>query len=124
MPTFIRLRVVRADSGFCLPIGWIVERLGLRYIVWHDCFNRCTRCYAGLDLDTEPSAGPDVAEVWTRNQLARPRRVIRSDIGGGESAALRQKLVDCPAICISAGDQLAESVRPIAVWREYNGRPV
>jgi hypothetical protein len=34
LPTFIRLRVVRADSGFCLP-AWLdlLERLRLRYIV-------------------------------------------------------------------------------------------
>ena len=34
LPSFIRLRVVRADSGFCLP-AWLdlLEQLGLRYIV-------------------------------------------------------------------------------------------
>jgi len=127
LPSFIRLRVVRADSGFCLP-EWLalLEGLALRYIVVARLLQPLQRLLR-QDLIWEPSevAGTDVAEVWHKEiNWPQPRRVIllRHRVAEKERPC-GKKLVDCPGYLYQAlVTNLPESVRPIAVWREYNGR--
>lgn len=131
LPSFIRLRVVRADSGFCLP-AWLdlLEQLGLRYIVVARLLQPLQRLLR-RDLIWTPSEvpGTDLAEVWHQEiNWPRPRRVIllRHRLAEKQAAGRRtggKTLVDCPGYLYQAlVTNLPESVRPIAVWREYNGR--
>lgn len=47
LPRHVRLRAVRADSGFCLPeVLWLGEQLRLPYIARHSCRNPSRRCCA------------------------------------------------------------------------------
>ena len=79
------------------------------------------------DLIWTPSEvpGTEVAEVWHQEiNWPQPRRVIllRHRVAEKERPG-GKKLVDCPGYLYQAlVTNLAESVRPIAVWREYNGR--
>jgi len=127
LPSFIRLRVVRADSGFCLP-EWLalLEGLGLRYIVVARLLQPLQRLLR-QDLIWKASEvpGTDVAEVWHKEiNWPQPRRVIliRHRVAEKERPC-GKKLIDCPGYLYQAlVTNLPESVRPIAVWREYNGR--
>jgi hypothetical protein len=127
LPSFIRLRVVRADSGFCLP-EWLdlLERRCLPYIVVARLLQPLQRLLR-QDLIWEPSEvlGTDVAEVWHQEMNWRqPRRVIllRHRVAEKERPG-GKRLVDCPGYLYQAlVTNLPASVRPIAVWREYNGR--
>jgi hypothetical protein len=131
LPSFIPLRVVRADSGFCLP-AWLdlLEQLGLRYIVVARLLQPLQRLLR-RDLIWTPSEvpGTDMAEVWHQEiNWPRPRRVIllRHQMAEKQAAGQRtggKTLVDCPGYLYQAlVTNLPESERPIAVWREYNGR--
>jgi hypothetical protein len=127
LPSFIRLRVVRADSGFCLP-AWLalLEQLGLRYIVVARLLQPLQRLLR-QDLIWTPSEvpGTEVAEVWHQEiNWPQPRRVVllRHRVAEKERPG-GKKLVDCPGYLYQAlVTNLPESMRPIAVWREYNGR--
>jgi Transposase DDE domain group 1 len=127
LPSFIRLRVVRADSGFCLP-EWLdlLERLGLRYVVVARLLQPLQRLLR-QDLIWEASEvpGTEVAEVWHQEiNWPQPRRVIllRHRVAEKERPG-GKRLVDCPGYLYQAlVTNLPASVRPIAVWREYNGR--
>jgi hypothetical protein len=123
--------VVRADAGFCLPV-WLdlLEQLGLRYIVVARLLQPLQRRLR-RDLIWTPSEvpGPDMAEVWHQEiNWPRPRRVIllRQQMAEKQAAGQRtggKTLVDCPGYLYQAlVTNWPESVRPIAVWREYNGR--
>jgi len=127
LPSFLRLRVVRADSGFCVP-EWLdlLEAQKLRYIVvarLHQPLQRLLR----QDLIWEASEvpGTEVAEVWHKEiNWPQPRRVILLRHRVAEKARPGgKKLVDCPGYLYQAlVTNLPASERPIAVWREYNGR--
>jgi len=127
LPSFIRLRVVRADSGFCVA-EWLalLEGLALRYIVVARLLQPLQRLLR-QDLIWEASEvpGTDVAQVWHKEiNWPQPRRVIllRHRVEEKERPG-GKKLVDCPGYLYQAlVTNLPESVRPIAVWREYNGR--
>jgi hypothetical protein len=127
LPSFIRLRVVRADSGFCVA-EWLalLERLALRYIVVARLLQPLQRLLR-QDLIWEASEvpGTDVAQVWHKEiNWPQPRRVIllRHRVEEKERPG-GKKLVDCPGYLYQAlVTNLPESVRPIVVWREYNGR--
>jgi len=127
LPSFIRLRVVRADSGFCLP-EWLalLEQRKLRYIVVARLLLPVQRLLR-QDMIWQASAvpGTDVAEVWHQEiNWPQPRRVIliRHHVAEKERPC-GKKLVDCPGYLYQAMvTNLPESVPPIAVWREYNGR--
>jgi len=127
LPSFIRLRVVRADSGFCVP-DWLalLEGLGLRYIVVARLLQPLQRLLR-QDLIWEPSEvpGTDVAEVWHQEiNWPEPRRVILiRHRAADKERPCGKKLVDCPGYLYQAlVTNLPQNVRPIAVWREYNGR--
>jgi hypothetical protein len=127
LPGFIHLRVVRADSGFCVP-EWLdlLEVQGLHYIVVARLLQPLQRLLR-QDLIWEPSEvpGTEVAEVWHQEiNWARARRVIllRHRVADKERPG-GKKLIDCPGYLYQAlVTNLPSSVRPIAAWREYNGR--
>jgi hypothetical protein len=127
LPSFIRLRVVRADSGFCVP-EWLdlLEKQGLRYIVVARLLKPLQRLLR-QDQIWEPSEvpGTDVAEVWHQEaNWPQPRRVIliRHRVEEKERPG-GKKLIDCPGYLYQAlVTNQPPSVRPIAVWRDYNKR--
>lgn len=127
LPSFIRLRVVRADSGFCVP-EWLdlLEARKLRYIVVARLLQPLQRLLR-QDLIWEPSevSGTEMAEVWHQEiNWPQPRRVIllRHRVVEKKRAG-GKKLIDCPGYLYQAlVTNLPPSVRPIAVWREYNAR--
>ena len=126
-PKWIRLRVVRADSGFCVP-EWLglLEALALSYIVVARLLQPLQRLLR-QDLIWEASEvpGTDVAEVWHKEiHWPQPRRVILMRHRTAEKERpCGKKLIDCPGYLYQAlVTNLPPSVRPIAVWREYNGR--
>lgn len=127
LPSFIRLRVVRADSGFCVS-EWLdlLESLKKYYIVVARLLQPLQRLLR-QDLIWEPSEvpGTEVAEVWHQEiNWRQPRRVIllRHRVAEKERPG-GKKLVDCPGYLYQAlVTNLPQTLRPIAVWREYNGR--
>ena len=127
LPAPLRLRGVRADSGFCLAewLNWL-EQQKLRYIAVARLLKPLPRLLK-KELRWPPSAvaGPDVAEVWHQEvNWAQPRRVILLRHRIAEQARPGGKpLLDCPGYLFQARvTNLPESVRPIEVWRAYNGR--
>ena len=127
LPRHVRLRVVRADSGFCVA-EWLdlLEQQKLRYIVVARLFKPLQRLLKKELIWTQSEVpGTDVAEVWHQEiNWTRPRRVIliRHRLAEKERPG-GKKLVDCPGYLFQAlVTSLPESVRPIEVWRDYNGR--
>jgi hypothetical protein len=127
LPSFIHLRVVRADSGFCVP-EWLelLESRGLRFIVVARLLQPLQRLLR-KDQIWEPTevAGTEVAEVWHQEKnWALPRRVVllRHRVAEKKRPG-GKKLIDCPGYVYQAlVTNLPESVPPIGVWREYNRR--
>jgi len=127
LPRHLRLRVVRADSGFCLA-EWLdlLEQQKLRYIVVARLLKPLQRLVQKELLWTPSEVpGTDVAEVWHQEvNWAQPRRVILIRHRIAEKARPGGKpLLDCPGYLFQAlVTNLPERVRPIDVWRDYNGR--
>ena len=128
LPSHLRLRIVRADSGFCTSqLLRLWEQLRLKFIV----VARLTRplqrlirkhtCWEATEVE-----GTEVAEVdyhegdWpagTRLILIRHRITDKQGRAGGKM------LFDCPGYLYQALlTNLPRTVKPLAVWREYNGR--
>lgn len=127
LPKQIRLRVIRADAGFCgseLLALW--ESLGLRYIV----VERLTAPVKGLirketQWEVTEVKGTEVAETTHQEvNWDRPRRLILIRHRVQEKKRAGGKLLlECPGYVFQAlVTNLPESERPLAVWREYNGR--
>jgi hypothetical protein len=126
LPRHIRLRLVRADSGFCED-GWfsLLESRHLSYIV-------VARLHCKLQslLRKETAwqksgiEGTEVAEIIYRGvHWSRDRRIvlIRHRLGATRSAG--KMLLECPGYSYQAlVTNLPASVPPIEVWRDYNGR--
>ncbi len=126
LPSQIRLRVVRADSGFCQE-DWLslLESQQLAYIV-------VARLHCKLQSllrketawQKSPIEGTEVAEVsYHGPSWSRERRIvlIRRRLGTTRSAG--KSLLDCPGYCFQAlVTNLPARVPPIEVWRDYNGR--
>ena len=130
LPSWIRLRVVRADSGFCLP-EWLdlLETENLRYIVVARLLLPVQRLLKKELLWTPTEVpGTEVAEVWHQEvNWRQPRRLIllRHRVADKQAAGQhrRQALVDCPGYLYQAlVTNLPSSVAPLEVWREYNAR--
>src|SRR6058998_2869613 len=130
-PKWIRLRLVRADSGFCLP-EWLdlLERLKLSYIVVARLLKPLQRLLK-KDLIWTPTEvpGTEVAEVWHQEQnWPQPRRVVllRHTVAEKQAAGQRtggKPLLDCPGyIYQGLVTNLPASVPPLEVWRQYNPR--
>lgn len=131
MPRHIRLRVVRADSGFCLA-EWLdyLESQGLKYIVVAKLLQPLQRLLK-KDLIWAPTEvpGTEVAEVWHQEiNWKAPRRVVLVRHRTQEKIATGQRpggkmLLDCPGYQYQAlVTSLPESVGPLALWRDYNQR--
>jgi hypothetical protein len=123
----VRLRLVRADSGFCHG-PWLdfLEGQRLDYIVVARLYQPVQRLLK-RELIWEPSEvpGTEVAEVMHQEEGWRTARrliLLRHRLAEKERPT-GKRLVDCPGFAYQAlVTSLPHSVRPIAVWRDYNGR--
>jgi hypothetical protein len=127
LPAAVRLRGVRADSGFCLEeLLTVWEQLGLAYVV----VAKLTEPIKHLlrrDLVWTPTEVPGV-EVSEREYHAmgwgRPRRLIliRHCIAE-RPAAGGKRLLDVPGYRFQVlVTNLSATEPPLEVWRYYNGR--
>ena len=127
LPRHIRLRLVRADSGFCEE-GWLslLESQGLAYIVVAQLHCKLQSLLRKETIwQTSGIEGTEVAEVhyhgarWSRERrivLIRHRMSEKRRTGG-------KMLLERPGYLFQAlVTSLPASVPPIAVWRDYNGR--
>jgi hypothetical protein len=128
LPKHVRLRVVRADSGFCqaaLLALW--EELRLKFIVAarltspvKSLLRRETH-WCATDID-----GTEVAELGFANGEwpASARLIgIRHRVKDKTSRAGGKLLIDCPGYLYQVMvTNLPFSSSPLAVWRDYNGR--
>src|ERR1051326_1064919 len=131
LPKWIRVRLVRADSGFCLP-EWLdlLETQGLRYIVVARLLKPLQRLLKkDLIWSRTDVPGTEVAEVWHQEiNWRQPRRLIllRHRLADKQAAGQRtggKPLLDCPGYLYQAMvTNLPQSVPPIEVWRQYNPR--
>jgi hypothetical protein len=128
LPSHLKLRVVRADSGFCVSeLLRLWEQLRLKFIVVARLTQpvqqliRKETTWAATEVE-----GTDVAEVdfreadWpadTRLILIRHRVQDKRGRAGGKT------LFDCPGYLYQAlVTNLPRTVKALAVWRDYNGR--
>jgi hypothetical protein len=131
LPSWIRLRLVRADSGFCVP-DWLdlLEIKKLPYIVVARLLKPVQRLIKKEMIWTATDVpGTEVAEVWHQElNWRQPRRLILLRHRLADKKAAKQRtggktLVDCPGYLYQAlVTNLPTSVRPVEVWRQYNGR--
>ncbi len=126
LPTHVRLRLIRADSGFQTD-EWLsfLEQRRLAYIVAADL---SVRVQSLLKKEThwQPTeiAGVEVADLlYESKYMSQPRRLVllrrrvEDERGGGK------RLLDCPGYKYQALlTNLPAQVRAVEVWREYNGR--
>ena len=127
LPRHVRLRGVRADSGFCLPeLLDLWEQLRLPYVVVAQLSEPIKNILrGGLVWTATEVRGTDVAELTYQTLgWSQPRRLIlirhrvaeRPEAGG-------KKLIDVPGYVFQAlVTSLPASEPPLAVWRYYNGR--
>jgi hypothetical protein len=127
LPRHIRLRGVRADSGFCLPeLLALWEELRVPYVVVAQLSQPIQRLLRGDLVWTQTEVpGTEVAEVMYQGMnWSQPRRLvlIRHRIADRDQAG-GKKLIDVPGYLFQAlVTSLPASVSPLAVWRYYNGR--
>lgn len=127
LPRHLRLRLVRADSGFCED-RWLslLEERRLPYIVVAVLHHKITSLLR-KEMIWQPSAvpGTDVAEIIYRGaRWSRDRRIIliRHKLGTRERSGGKM-LFDCPGYAYQAlVTSLPSNISPIEVWRDYNGR--
>ena len=126
-PRHLRLRGVRADSGFCLPeLLTLWERLRLPYVVAAQLSEPIKTLLRGELVWTRTEvAGTEVAEIQHRTLgWEQPRRVIliRHHVAERPGAG-GKKLLDVPGYQFQAlVTSLPTSEPPLTVWRYYNGR--
>jgi hypothetical protein len=127
LPKHIRLRLVRADSGFCdAPWLALLDTQGLRYIVVAKLLAPLHRlCRQETLWQASEVPGTEVAEVWHREHgWDRERRVIlvRHRIADKERPG-GKKLLEVPGYLFQAFvTNQPVSVPPIEIWRDYNPR--
>jgi hypothetical protein len=127
LPRHIRLRLVRADSGFCVaPWLALLESQNLRYIVVARLLKPLQRlCRKETIWQLTPVPGTEVAEVWHEEiGWARPRRMIliRHKVSEKKRPG-GKKLLEVEGYTFQAlVTNLPQSVLPISVWRDYNAR--
>ena len=127
LPRHLRVRVVRADSGFCqAPWLDLLESQGLKYIVVAALRAPLQRLLRKAMI-WQPSIvqGTEVAEVWHQEkEWAKPRRLIliRHRVAEKKRAG-GKKLLEVEGYTFQAlVTNLPETLPPIEVWRDYNGR--
>jgi len=128
LPRHLRLRVVRADSGFCVgALLRLWERLQLKFVV----AARLSRPLQGLikkqtAWERTSIAGTEAAELDYREQdwPANARLiVIRHRLEGKSGRSGGKMLFECPGYLYQGlVTNLPRSQKPVAIWREYNGR--
>ncbi|MCI0355345.1 MAG: transposase, partial [Acidobacteria bacterium] len=127
LPTHLRVRVVRADSGFYVAaLLHLWEKLQLKFIV----VARLTRPVQSLlrhETQWRPAGidGTEVAELdhreadvpaTTRFLAIRHRCKDKTNRAGGKL------LIDCPGYLYQVlVTNLPRTVPPLEVWRDYNG---
>ena len=128
LPTHLRLRVVRADSGFYVgELLRLWEQLRVKFIVVarltrpvQSLLRHETR-WASTDL-----AGTDVAELDHREAdgPATARFLaVRHRLKDKRGRTGGKLLIDCPGYLYQVlVTNLPRTVPPLAVWRDYNGR--
>jgi len=127
LPKWLKIRVVRADSGFC-DNAWLelLESRGLAYIVVAKLLRPIQKLITGgLEWQATEVRGTMVAEMWHQESgWKKPRRlmVIRHEIKEKKRPG-GKKLVEVPGYLFQAlvTNQPA-SVGAIALWRDYNKR--
>jgi hypothetical protein len=127
LPRQVRLRGVRADSGFCLPeLLALWEQLRVRYVVVAQLSEPIKNLLrGGLVWSATEVPGTEVAErEYQMLGWPHPRRLIlirhrvaeRPHAGG-------KKLIEVPGYVFQAlVTSWPTSEPPLAVWRHYNGR--
>lgn len=128
LPRHIRLRGVRADSGFCLPeLLALGEQLNLPYVVVAR-LNRPIQKIIRGDLRWTPTEvpGTEVAELeYQAMSWPQPRRLVLLRHRVDEATERGGKcLLDVPGYRFQAlvTSLPAATHSPLAVWRYYNGR--
>jgi hypothetical protein len=127
LPRHIRLRGVRADSGFCLPeLLALWEELRVPFVVVAQLSQPIQRLLRGDLVWTKTEVpGTEVAEVmYQAMSWPHPRRLvlIRHRLADKDRAG-GKKLIDVPGYLFQAlVTSLPVSSCPLAVWRHYNGR--
>jgi hypothetical protein len=127
LPRQVHLRLVRADSGFCHgPWLDLLESQHLDYIVVARLYRPVQRLLK-KEMLWQPSEvpGTEVAELIHQEagwRTARRLILIRHRIAE-KARPTGKRLIDCPGYAYQAlVTSRPEHVRPIAVWRDYNGR--
>ena len=127
LPRHIRLRLVRADSGFCATSFFeFLEERKLPYVVAARLLRPIKSLITkGLVWQETEIAGTTVAEIqYQETGWVQPRRLIlirhevqdKRRVGG-------KRLLDCPGFLFQGlVTSLPSSVSPLDVWRQYNGR--
>ncbi len=127
LPSHLRLRGVRADSGFCLPeLLDLWEALRLPYVVVAQLSQPIQKLLRGELVWTPTTVkGTEVAELRYQGlHWKQPRRLIliRHRVADKDRAG-GKKLIDVPGYRFQAlVTSLPASTLPLEVWRYYNGR--
>jgi hypothetical protein len=127
LPRHLRLRIVRADSGFCLaPWLSLLESQRLKYIVVARLLQPLQRiCRKETIWRPSEVTGTEVAELWHQEiGWEKPRRLIliRHKISEKKRPG-GKKLLEVEGYSFQAlVTNLPQSVPPIAIWRDYNQR--
>lgn len=127
LPRHVRLRLVRADSGFCHG-AWLdlLESQHLPYIVVARLYQPVQRLLK-KEMAWQATAVPGTAVAETVYQAQgwrTARRLILIQHRLAEKARpTGKRLIECPGYAYQAlVTSLPETVPPLAVWRDYNGR--
>ena len=128
LPSHLRLRVVRADSGFYqAELLHLWEKLGVKFIV----VARLTQSVQSLlrhETRWLPTGidGTEIAELDHRAaDVPAPARflAVRHRLKERSNRAGGKLLIDCPGYLYQVlVTNLPRTVPPVAVWRDYNGR--
>lgn len=131
LPHHLRIRVLRADSGFC-SAEWLsfLEARKLSYIVVAKLLRPLQTLLKKDDawMGTEVP-GTETAEVWHQEvHWPQPRRIVLIRHRTEEKLASGQRpggktLLDCPGYQYQAlVTNLPESTSAVQLWRDYNQR--
>lgn len=127
LPKPLRLRGLRADAGFCLPVLLALwEKLSLPYVVVAQLSQPIKSLLRGdLQWQQTEVPGTEVAEIMYQClSWPQPRRLIliRHRVAEKKRAG-GKKLLDVPGYLFQAlVTSLPPSQSPLEVWRYYNGR--
>lgn len=127
LPRHIRLRGIRADSGFCVPdLLEFWEQRGLAYVVAAQLITPIKSLLrSGLQWVPTEVPGVEVSEVLHQcRRWRQPRRLvlIRHRIAEKKRAGGKM-LFDLPGFLFQGlVTSLPATYSPLEVWRYYNGR--